>query len=326
VNQGGSAAALPATAATTAGLTVSIDGTDLAAAVDGSGHFDLSGVPAGDARLRFSGGAVNATTVVSNVVQGEQIQIQVTVSGDTAVIVNEVRVNGKIQLCHRSDDRYHLIEVSTNAEAAHRGHGDGKVGDHVPGTLTKVFDSACQVVGNGITIEKSTNGRDADVTPGPSIPEGDNVIWEYLITNNRDVSVGLITVSDNRLPPGAITCSKTSLAARESMTCEARGVAALGQYENVGTVEAQPRGGGGPVTDSDPSHYLGVVEGEEVPGQKIRLCHKTGNGRYHMIEVSINAERAHRAHGDGMVGETVPGNRTMVFSPSCGISPAPAAR
>jgi hypothetical protein len=39
-----------------------------------------------------------------------------------------------------------------------------------------------------------------------------------------------------------------------------------------------------------------------------QLCHRTGNGSYHMIEVSVSAEPAHRGHGDGMVGEEVPGS------------------
>lgn len=32
--------------------------------------------------------------------------------------------------------------------------------------------------------------------------------------------------------------------------------------------------------------YLGQALGEE-PGQKVQLCHRTGNGSYHLIEVSV---------------------------------------
>jgi hypothetical protein len=73
------------------------------------------------------------------------IEIQVNLSGSTATIVNEVR-SGKVALCHSTGNRsYHLIEVSVNAEPAHRAHGDGKIGEAVPGSPGKAFDSGCNV-------------------------------------------------------------------------------------------------------------------------------------------------------------------------------------
>ena len=321
---GSSAASAPSalTAAAPPSLSVSIEGTDLASAVDGSGHFSVSGVPPGDARLRFSGGAVNATAVVPDVEDGEQIEIEVVLSGDTAVIVNEVRLVEKVQLCHRSNDKYHLIEVSASAEAAHRAHGDGAIGEGVDGGLSSVFLSDCQVV--GVAIEKSTNGEDADEVPGPSILEGELVTWEYVVTNTGDTVLDPVAVTDNVL--GAVTCPQTSLAVDESMTCEAFGVAALEQYSNVGTVEAST--GEISVEDEDASHYFGVAVLEEVVEDdvaegKIRLCHQTGNGRYHSIVVSLSAEPAHRAHGDGQIGDVVPdSDPPMVFLEGCEIGAA----
>ena len=101
------------------------------------------------------------------------------------------------------------------------------------------------------------------------------------------------------------------------MTCSGSGVATLGQYRNVGTVTATWIGG--TVTASDPSHYLGVSPDDEA-GPKVQLCHKTGNGSYHLIEVSINAEPAHRAHGDGKIGEAVPGTAGEVFGAGCSVN------
>ena len=74
----------------------------------------------------------------------------------------------------------------------------------------------------------------------------------------------------------------------------------------------------GSVRDSDTSHYLGQAPGEE-PGLKVQLCHRTGNDSYHLIEVSVNAEPAHRAHGDGRIGEAVPGSPGKVFDAGCGV-------
>ena len=73
----------------------------------------------------------------------------------------------------------------------------------------------------------------------------------------------------------------------------------------------------GPVTDSDRSHYFGGVPEEET--EKIRLCHKTGNGKYHLIEVAISAEPAHRKHGDAKIGEAVPGQAGKIFGPNCSV-------
>jgi hypothetical protein len=74
----------------------------------------------------------------------------------------------------------------------------------------------------------------------------------------------------------------------------------------------------GSVSDSDASHYLGQATLPEPVG-KVELCHRTGNGEYHLIEVSVNAEPAHRAHGDGKIGEPVPGSPGMVFGAACTV-------
>jgi hypothetical protein len=278
-----------------------------------SGHFQFTDVPPGDVRLRFSGQGVDAAILIANVGSGEQIAIQVAVSGGTAALVDEVRSDHKVQLCHQSDaGQYHMIEVSTNAEPAHRAHGDGKVGDRVPGALTKVFSEQCRPTGVGVNIEKLTNDQDADVAPGPSIVVGAPVAWKYVITNTAAVPLTGITVTDNK--GVAVNCnSQTTLAVGASMTCTGSGVAVPGQYSNIGTVTASSSSG--PYTDSDPSHYLGVQPDDGQEGPKITLCHRTGAGFYVRIEVGASAEPAHRAHGDGAPGETLPGVGT--FSSSC---------
>jgi hypothetical protein len=86
-------------------------------------------------------------------------------------VTSESRSSGKVELCHRTESgTYHMIDVSVNAEPAHRAHGDAKVGEPVPGTQKQVFDSSCRPAGPAVNIEKSTNGEDADNAPGPSIP------------------------------------------------------------------------------------------------------------------------------------------------------------
>lgn len=314
VNVNGAAATLPGRAIT--GLTVTVVGTDLSATVESSGYFQLTGVPSGTVRLQFRDAVVDATVELSNVGQEQLIEIQVQVTGTSAVVVTDVRTNSKVSLCHRTDSgSFHMIDVSVNAEPAHRAHGDGKVGDPVPGEPLKVFDQNCRAVGPSIQIEKSTNGEDADEAPGPTILVGSPVTWQYVVTNTGTIPLTSVTIVDDRSV--AVVCPGTTLAVGQSMTCTGSGVATAGQYRNVGTVTATSASG--TVTDTDPSHYFGRLP-ETDDGPKVQLCHRTGNGSYHLIEVSISAEPAHRAHGDGKIGEAVPGSVGKVFGAGCSVN------
>jgi hypothetical protein len=303
-----------------AALSVAVVGTNLTAVVESSGAFQLANVPSGNVQLQFRDGTVSATAQISNIANGQFIEIQVEVRGGSVAIVNEVR-SGKVTLCHKEgNNSYHSIDVSVNAEPAHRAHGDGKVGDPVPGAPGMTFDENCRVAGPAVEIRKSTNGDDANEAPGPSIRVGSPVTWQYLVTNIGTVNLTNVAVDDDR--GVAVNCNgQTTLAPAASMTCTGTGVATLGQYRNVGTVRAgwAMNGTTGTVTDTDPSHYLGIAPEQEQEGLKVQLCHKTGNGSYHLIDVSINAEPAHRAHGDGKIGDPVPGQAGKVFGAGCSV-------
>jgi hypothetical protein len=303
-------------AAAPSGITVSLVGTDRSAAVDISGRFHIEGVPAGNVQLQFAGGGVNATLSVSGVGDQELVTLEVSLSATSATVVSDVRTSGKVSLCHKEGNgSYHMIDVSVNAEPAHRDHGDGAVGDRVPADPTKVFGSSCQLLALSVRIEKSTNGEDADEAPGPTVNVGSAVNWRYVVTNPSQLALTNVRVVDDRNV--TVTCPQTTLAAGQSMTCTGSGVAAAGQYRNVGTVTADSSAG--EVKDSDPSHYFGLAPSTGDDGPKIKICHRTGNGSYHLIDISVNAEPAHRAHGDAKVGEAVPGNQGKTFSASCTV-------
>jgi uncharacterized repeat protein (TIGR01451 family) len=108
--------------------------------------------------------------------------------------------------------------------------------------------------GAAISIEKATNGHDADSAPGPTLFVGDAVDWTYVVTNTGEVALDNVTVTDDM--GVQVSCPKTSLAVGESMTCTGSGFAIAGQYSNVGT--ATDTVCGPPVQDSDPSHYYGI--------------------------------------------------------------------
>lgn len=427
---GGSAAGLGthASGSSVTGLTVTIAGTNRSTGVDQNGRFELTDVPPGDISLQFRNDTVNATAPLGGVSSEQHIEIRVEVSGTSALITEEVRTE-KVTLCHVDElGDYHRIDVSVNAEPAHRAHGDGAPGETLPGNDELIFDSLCRLIGPSIRIEKSTNGEDSDTAPGEEIPAGTPLLWEYVVTNDGSLPLTGIAVVDDQgvvvscpattLAPGAsmtctatgvvtleepyanlgtatanwssstgsgsvndsdpshytgispleiekttngedadsapgpsilvgdpvvweytltnigvvplsdivvsddqgvaVSCPATTLAAGASMTCTGNGVATLGQYSNLGTATATWTAptASGTTTVSDPSHYIGV---EELEGLKVSLCHRTGAGFYVLINVSINAEPAHLAHGDGKPGEAVPGGGGT-FTATCGVS------
>ena len=301
-------------AAAPSSMTVTVVGTSLSATVDVLGAFELEGVPAGPVELQFRDGALTATVQLSAVGDQELVRIQVTVTGGNAAIVEEVRTSGKVSLCHSTGNgSYHLIDVSASAEPSHRAHGDGKVGDTVPADATKVFDANCQPVALGVTIKKSTNGEDADTAPGPRIPVGSTVTWSYVVTNTSQMPLTNVAVTDDR--GVSVSCPGATLDIGQAMTCSGSGVATVGQYRNVGTVTANSTAG--VVTNSDASHYFGELPTAPDEGPKVQLCHRTGNGSYRLIEVAASAEPAHRAHGDGQIGEAVPNQAGKTFGAGC---------
>ncbi len=118
-----------------------------------------------------------------------------------------------------------------------------------------------------VTIEKSTNGADADTTPGPYLEVGAAIRWQYVVTNTGNVTLDDISVTDDQ--GVTITCPKLTLTPTESMTCTGAGTATVGQYTNEGAVTATPVDDNDDpildenddptnVTDEDDSHYYGA--------------------------------------------------------------------
>ena len=74
------------------------------------------------------------------------------------------------------------------------------------------------------------------------------------MTNTSNMTFSSVSVTDDR--GVAVSCPRQLLTAGASMTCTASGLAAAGQYRNVGTVVAAADGA--LYVDSDESFYLGV--------------------------------------------------------------------
>ena len=103
-----------------------------------------------------------------------------------------------------------------------------------------------------ITIEKATNGEDADTPTGPVLNSGDEVTWTYVVTNTGNVPLTDVYVTDDVIGPVA---GPIDLGVGESETFTKTGTAQVGQYKNVATANGTYQDED--VTDTDPSHYLG---------------------------------------------------------------------
>ncbi len=106
-----------------------------------------------------------------------------------------------------------------------------------------------------IDIKKYTNGLNANTAPGPEIPVGQDVRWDYVVTNNGDTSLINIIVSDDK--GILVTCPSQELIAGDSMICFGTGSATEGPYENTGTVSADFDGN--PFTGTYTNYYTGVA-------------------------------------------------------------------
>ena len=62
---------------------------------------------------------------------------------------------------------------------------------------------------------------------------------------------------------------------------------------------------------------LPVLSVGALPADKVDVCHREGNGEFHLINVSENALDAHMAHGDGVPGGSVPGMEGYEFDEAC---------
>ncbi len=114
-----------------------------------------------------------------------------------------------------------------------------------------------------ISVEKFTNGNDAETTMIPGIPTGDTFEWRYVITNTGNVILTNITLVDDK--EGTISCPYVSLIPGNTMECRHVGIAKYGYYSNIAYVTGEYHGL--LVIDSDTGEYYGYddTNGVEIP-------------------------------------------------------------
>src|SRR5262249_32983897 len=97
---GGATVAGSVLSGATSGMSVSVVGTSIRSALDGSFNFRLEHVPAGDDVIEFAGTGVNARLTITGVTSGQTIHLNVHVAGNQADTDEDKRedANNKVEL------------------------------------------------------------------------------------------------------------------------------------------------------------------------------------------------------------------------------------
>ena len=240
------------------------------------------------------GEAVTWTYVVTNT--GEVDLTGVIVTDD---ILGDVCTIGDLDI--GDSDTCEMTGTATAGQYANVGtavdnNGDGSTvsatdPSHYLGVATPV---------PGITIEKSTNGVDADSAPGPSIDVGEAVTWTYVVTNTGEVDLTGVIVTDDILGD---VCTIGDLDIGDSDTCEMTGTATAGQYANVGTA-VDNNGDGSTVSATDPSHYFGQDVGASATIGDTVWSDENANGKQDNGEKGIAGATVRLTLPDGSTADT----------------------
>ncbi|MFC4224496.1 DUF7507 domain-containing protein [Lysinibacter cavernae] len=117
----------------------------------------------------------------------------------------------------------------------------------------------------GLTVFKTTNGQDVTTAPGPKLPHGSDVRWEYTVTNTGQLPLADVQVTDTTASGELVFEDAIALLnPGESVTLESTGKAVEGQYQNTVVAEAPNPAGGTPLAASDTSWYFGTTTGVAV--------------------------------------------------------------
>ena len=138
------------------------------------------------------------------------------------------------------------------------------------GTEVNDTDSSSYTSTNpSLTIEKSTNGIDADTLPGAILTAGDAITWTYTVTNSGNVELDSVVVVDDQgvtvTFQSGDTDSDSILDVGESWIYTATGTAGVAgtSYTNVGSVTANDPLGT-EVSDTDSSNYTSTNPGLSI--------------------------------------------------------------
>ena len=153
----------------------------------------------------------------------------------------------------------------TNIATASGNYGATTVTATNPANYVGVANNPSISLRKQVSPDNGTTFFDADTPPGPSIPQGTNPIFRYIVVNNGNAPLTNVTLVDNVLGP--ITIPTTTLAVGQSFTVDVTGTWALGLNTNTATVTGSD--GAITVTDINPANYTGVAAAPAITVQKL---------------------------------------------------------
>ena len=117
--------------------------------------------------------------------------------------------------------------------------------------------------GAAISLEKSTQGHDADTPPGPTLTPGEAVLWTYVVENTGSEALTGVYVLDDM---EGFVCTVGFLGVGEKAECQLEGTAGETPYANEGTAVGYGMVFSAEVRANDWSHYGTVAARLESVG------------------------------------------------------------
>ncbi|MEL7450698.1 MAG: hypothetical protein AAFN78_15900, partial [Pseudomonadota bacterium] len=234
---------------------------------------------AGDAPVIGVGNVVSWTYVVTNT--GDVTLFDVVVTDDQGVAVScpmDSLLPGQMMTCTATGIADDLDDTTFTTVPGLCGgfpqeplyQNMGMVsGETITGlTLTDTDPSHyCNPSAPSITVEKATNGVDADdpnAGDAPQIEPGDPVSWTYLVTNTGDVTLFNVMVTDDQ--GVTVTCPQDTLDPGESMICTADGIA----EDTTSTGFTTVPGVCGETPNTPLYRNMGVATGDTITGTTVQ--------------------------------------------------------
>ena len=141
-----------------------------------------------------------------------------------------------------------------------------------------------------LNVIKATNGVDANSAPGVLVRAGAQVTWTYAVSNTGTISMTSLSVTDSA--PGVTPFliagdggESGLFEIGESRIYQASGIAIAGQYSNTATAVGISASGEA-VTDTDVSHYFGVLAVVDIKKQASASLVRSGSPVTYTYEVS----------------------------------------
>jgi uncharacterized repeat protein (TIGR01451 family) len=241
-----------------------------------------------------------------------------TVVATTSCVVPptlEVDASFECMLGATATEVQHTNTAIINAQYENYVVGDADLGHYFTGSYPAIN------VEKYVSIGGNASWVDADSAPGSDAQEGDTVYFRFVVTNNGNVPLTNVVLSDNSLNTSSCAIPAT-LEPDASAECVVGPLTATAnQHTNIATVTAN--GNGTPVTDSDAANYFGRTE-PVVSGcftiVFVGSVYANGQTTFNYAVIGINGCSPDLSHFDIEIPTCPIPLRVVVYNPTDAVS------